>query len=101
MVSYPIVNGKPTKDPTYGKIAKITIDIEGESVLADFVVIEIVDDNNPYPTLLGIDWATDMNGVINLKKCKMNFEKNYMCSCTFGPYRRIMLHGASAQLRHR
>jgi len=38
-------------------------------------VIEIVDDKNPYPTLLGIDWATDMNGVINLKKCKMIFEK--------------------------
>ncbi len=26
--------------------------------------------------LLGIDWATDMNGVINLKKHKMIFEKN-------------------------
>jgi len=38
-------------------------------------VIEIVDDNNPYPMLLGIDWATDMNGVINLKKRKMVFEK--------------------------
>ena len=38
-------------------------------------MIKIVDDNNPYPVLLGIDWATDMNGVINLKKRKMNFEK--------------------------
>jgi len=38
-------------------------------------VIEIVDDSNPYPALLGIDWATDMNGMINLKKCKMIFEK--------------------------
>ena len=38
-------------------------------------MIEIVDDNNPYPVLLGIDWATDMNGVINLKKHKMIFEK--------------------------
>lgn len=38
-------------------------------------MIEIVDDSNPYPTLLGIDWATDMNGVINLKKWKMIFEK--------------------------
>jgi len=25
---------------------------------------------------IGIDWATDMNGVINLKKRKMIFEKN-------------------------
>ena len=53
----------------------ITVDIEGASTLADFEVIEVVDDNNPYPVLLGIDWATDMNGVINLKKCKMIFEK--------------------------
>jgi len=41
----------------------------------DFEVLEIVDDNNPYPPLLGIDWATDMNGVINLKKRKMIFKK--------------------------
>jgi len=39
-----------------------------------------VDDSNPYPTLLGIDWATDMNGVINLKKRKMIFEKKSLCS---------------------
>lgn len=47
---------------------------EGASMLANFVLIEIVDDNNSYPTLLGIDWDTDMNGVINLKKRKMIFE---------------------------
>ena len=44
-------------------------------MLADFEVIEIVDDNNPYTAPLGIDWAIDMNGVINLKKRKMIFEK--------------------------
>ena len=49
------------------------------SALADFKVIEIVDDNNPYTVLLGIDWATVMNGVINLKKCKMIFEKKSLC----------------------
>jgi len=41
------------------------------SVLANFEVIEIVNDINPYPMLLGIDWDIDMNGVINLKKWKM------------------------------
>jgi hypothetical protein len=51
-----------------GRLQGVTVDIEGASALADFEVIEIVDDNNPYPALLGIDWATDMNGVINLKK---------------------------------
>lgn len=29
--------------------------------------------------LLGIDWANDMNGVINLKKHKMIFEKKSLC----------------------
>jgi len=57
-----------------GILQGIIVDIEGASALVDFEVIEIVDDNNPYPVLLGIYWATDMNGVINLKKCKMIFE---------------------------
>lgn len=51
------------------------MDIEGASELVDFEVIEIVDDNDPYPELVGIDWATHMNRVINLKKHKMIFEK--------------------------
>eukprot|EP00253_Pinus_taeda_P026519 PITA_26519 len=59
-----------------GRLQGITVDIEGASALENFKVIEIVDDNNPYLTLLGIDWATDMNGVINLKKRKIIFEKN-------------------------
>ena len=58
-----------------GRLQGIMVDIEGASVLTDFKVIEIVDDSSPYPTLLGIYWATNMNGVINLKKCKMIFEK--------------------------
>ena len=48
-------------------------------MLAHFEVIEIVDSNNPYPMLLGINWDTDMNGVINLKKRKMIFEKKSLC----------------------
>ena len=58
-----------------GRLQGVIVDIEGMSALADFEVIEIVDDRNPYPALLGINWATDMNGVINLKKRKMIFEK--------------------------
>ena len=61
-----------------GRMQGIMVDIEGASTLAYFEVIEIVDEINPYPTLVGIDWATNMNGVINLKKCKMIFEKNSM-----------------------
>lgn len=46
----------------------MTVDIEGASALANFEIVEIMDDRNPYPALLGIDWASGMNGVINLKK---------------------------------
>ena len=58
-----------------GRLQGVTVDIEGASIQIDFEVIEIVDDNNPYLALLGIDWTTDMNGVINLKNWKMIFEK--------------------------
>lgn len=58
-----------------GRLHGVTMDIEGTSALDDFEVIEIVDDNNPYLMLLGIDWSIDMNGVINLKKRKFSFER--------------------------
>lgn len=58
-----------------GYLYAITIDIEGESTLATFEVIEIVDDSNPYPALLGIDWPFEMDIIINLKKHKMSFER--------------------------
>lgn len=57
-----------------GRLQGIMVDIEGTSTRTDFEVIEIVDESAPYPTFLGIDWATDMNGVINLRKRTMIFE---------------------------
>ena len=38
-----------------------------------------MEDANPYPALLGLDWEIDMGGVINLKKCSMVFENKGMC----------------------
>jgi len=61
-----------------GRLQGVTVDIEGASTHMDFEVIEIVDDSNHYPTFLGIDWATNMSGVINLKKQKMIFKKMYL-----------------------
>jgi len=58
-----------------GCLHGLTIDIEGANSLANFEVIEIVDDKNSYHELLGIDWAIDMNGIINLKKWAMSFER--------------------------
>ena len=39
-----------------GRLHGDVVDIEGASVVDKFEVIEIVDDNNLYPTLLGLDW---------------------------------------------
>jgi hypothetical protein len=39
-------------------------------------VIEIMDDYDLYPALLGIDWAFDNNVVLNFKKRQMSFETN-------------------------
>jgi len=50
------------------------IDVAGVKTVVDFEVIEIMGDKDPYPTLLGIDWAYDNYAVINLKKDTMNFE---------------------------
>lgn len=48
-------------------------------MLADFKVIYIFHDSNPYPMLLGIYWAIDMNGLINIEKWKIIFEKKSLC----------------------
>lgn len=58
-----------------GSLHGVTVDIEGTSTMVNFEEIEIVDDNNPYLSLLGIDWAVNMNRVINLKKRTMYFER--------------------------
>lgn len=58
-----------------GCLYGVMVDIEGASALADFKVIEIVDDSNPYLALLGIYWPFDMDMIINLKKHRMKFER--------------------------
>ena len=62
-----------------GRLPKVVVDIAGVKVLADFDVIEIMEDADPYPALLGLDWAIDVGGFINLKKRSMVFEKNGTC----------------------
>lgn len=51
-----------------GRLPKFMVDIAGARVLADFELIEIVEDADPYPPLLGLDWEMDLGGIINLKK---------------------------------
>jgi hypothetical protein len=59
----------------FGRLEHVPVDIDGVRTFVDFEVIEIVDDNFPYPALLGIDWAFNNSTVVDLKKRHMNFEK--------------------------
>ena len=52
----------------------VQTDIAGVSTIVEFEVIEIIDDSDPYPALLGIEWAMENAAVINLKKRQMIFE---------------------------
>ena len=52
------------------------MDLDGVRSLADFEVIEIIDDSTLYPALLGIDWAFENQAIINLKNKTMSFEGN-------------------------
>ena len=59
-----------------GRLSNIMVDIAGVKVQADFEVIQVVEDADPYPALLGLDWAIDMGGIIKLKKRIMVFVNN-------------------------
>ena len=50
------------------------IDVAGVKTVVDFEVIEIMGDKDPYPVLLGIDWAYENYAVIDIKKYTMTFE---------------------------
>jgi hypothetical protein len=55
-------------------LENVEIDVVGVNTVVDFEVIEIMEDKEPYPTLLCIDWAYEKYVVINLKKDTMTFE---------------------------
>ena len=59
-----------------GRLLQVVVDIAGVKVCAEFEVIKILDDVDPYPMLLGLDWATHMGGIINMKHISMIFENN-------------------------
>jgi len=51
-----------------GRLPSVTVDIEGVFITTNFEVIEIIDDSNTYPALIGLDWAFDSMTIINLMK---------------------------------
>ena len=50
------------------------VEIEGLKNYVDFEVIEIMDDTNLYPALLGIESTIDNHIIINFKKIILTFE---------------------------
>ena len=52
----------------FGRLESVWINIEGIRSTTTFVVIEIVDNSIPYPTLLGLEWAFENLSMVNLKK---------------------------------
>lgn len=48
----------------------------GVKIYTNFEVIEIMGEKGPCPTLLGINWACDKYGLIDLKKKTMTFESD-------------------------
>ena len=51
-----------------GRISNLVVDIKGMKTHADFDVIEVVEDGDLYPPLLGIGWDNDSMVVIIFKK---------------------------------
>ena len=57
-----------------GRVSNLVVDVEGMKTYAEFDVIEFVNGEGSYPTLLGIGWANDKMEVIKFKKQMMTFE---------------------------
>jgi hypothetical protein len=57
-----------------GRLTEIPVNIDGVCSVADFEVIDIVDNNQPLPTLMGLEWAFENQSIINLKRREMIFE---------------------------
>jgi hypothetical protein len=60
----------------FGRLEHVPVDIDGVRTFAYFEVIEIVDDNCPYPVLLGIDWDFNNSTVVDLNKRRMMFQRD-------------------------
>lgn len=57
-----------------GRLEEVQVSLDEVISTTDFEVIKIVDEEDPYPTLLGIDWAFDNSSMIDLKRRPMAFE---------------------------
>ena len=58
----------------YGRLTQVPVEVEGLRTYDDFEVINIVDETNPYPPLLGIYWEIDNQTIIKFKKRILSFK---------------------------
>jgi hypothetical protein len=61
-----------------GHLTGVPVNIYGVCCMDDFEVIEFVDENKPYPKLMGLEWTFDNQEIINLKRREMIFEVVYL-----------------------
>jgi hypothetical protein len=52
----------------------VPVNIDGVCIIVEFEVNDIIDNNQPYPYLLGLDWSFENHVIINLKKREMIFQ---------------------------
>ena len=57
-----------------GILNQVHVEVEGLRTYAEFQVIDIVNDTNPYPALLRIDWEIENQTIIDFKKRILSFE---------------------------
>jgi hypothetical protein len=57
-----------------GRLIGVPVNIDGMHNITNFEVIQIMDDSQPYPTLMGLEWGFDNKTIINMKRREMIFE---------------------------
>ena len=61
-----------------GRLSQVPADIDELCTFADFKLINIVDEKDPYPELLEIYWSIANQAIINFKKRILSFEDDEM-----------------------
>ena len=78
MVTNPNSVGKLVEGSFSWSTTQSPCEVEGIRTYIDFEVIEIFNDINPYPTLLGINRAIENQTILNFKKRILSFKDSYM-----------------------
>ena len=50
-----------------GRLEDVEVNIDGVRIKTNFEVIKMEEDKNPYPELLGLEWAFKNKSILNLK----------------------------------